>query len=145
MLKRIEILSNLYGGLHLICFHISILMHSKNWISVNTSVIKIWIGLDVLVGYHKLSSYKNYCPLDVNFRGPIACAEIEIFFWHENLSEKWSCWLQWKLRIERGQNAVFELCFRSLKRKKKIKLLPVTFFLPYINPHLCAIHINCHS
>ena len=45
--------------------------NNKNWTIINISDIKIWTGINILMGYHKLPSYKNYWLKDPNFNVPI--------------------------------------------------------------------------
>jgi len=45
--------------------------NNKNWTIINISDIKIWIAINILMGYHKLPSYRNYWSKDPNFNVPI--------------------------------------------------------------------------
>ena len=47
--------------------------HGTNWIPVTISEIISWIGLNTLMGYHKLPSYRDYWSSNSNFNVPIVC------------------------------------------------------------------------
>ena len=47
--------------------------HGTNWIPVTISEIISWIGLNILMGYHKLPSYRDYWSSNSNFNVPIVC------------------------------------------------------------------------
>ena len=45
--------------------------NKHKWVPVSINDIKKWIGINILMGYHKLPSYKNYWSTDPNFRVPL--------------------------------------------------------------------------
>lgn len=47
--------------------------HGTNWIPIEITEITKWIGLNILMGYHKLPSYKSYWSSNLNFKVPILC------------------------------------------------------------------------
>lgn len=42
-----------------------------NWTCISIVEIKKWIAINILMGYHKLPSYRNYWSKDTNFNVPI--------------------------------------------------------------------------
>ena len=47
--------------------------HDTKWIPVTNSEVISWIGLNILMGYHKLPSYRDYWSSNSNFNAPILC------------------------------------------------------------------------
>ena len=45
--------------------------YGTHWIPVSMTDIMSWIGLNILMGYHKLPSYKHYWSSNLNFKVPI--------------------------------------------------------------------------
>ena len=56
-----------------------------NWTSVSISDIKKWIAINILMGYHKLPSYRNYWSTDPNFRVPMVSETMSRNFFSKNL------------------------------------------------------------
>ena len=47
--------------------------HGTTWVPVAINEIKRWIGLNILMGYHTLPSYKHYWSSNRNFNVPLVC------------------------------------------------------------------------
>ena len=55
--------------------------HGTKWIPVTISEIISWIGLNILMGYHKLPSYRDYWSSNSNFNVPIVSNNVKKYIY----------------------------------------------------------------